>query len=383
LLGLILGGNPNVPLNNKALDGWISLLENRLLHPLGMNSTYLYPPPGGQTKVAHGYNQAVGSPVIANGHVIGINLEAAGSGYSASAPPPVRIVGGGGTGAEASANVDAKGAVTSFTIKDGGGQGYQARPKITFSSGSATATAIVSSRKIVGISIDDLGSSYTTPPGVTITGGRHNGTACRDAKGKAHIANGRVTFVSIEDGGDCYEQPAAVIVEPGTSLTNAIPIWAPAGALHSTVRDMTVFAAAALGRAPSGLISPDTAITAGFKIAEREYACTGTDPDQHPCPTGTSLSALAWGILPEDKHQHVPAILSKNGGLPGFSTQVLLMDARGLAVVVFANSNGETDTGEAPDTDNTKPRKVAESIARNIFYALYYELVQPGSQPSK
>jgi hypothetical protein len=35
-----------------------------------------------------------------------------------------------------------------------------------FSSESATATAIVSSRKIVGISIDDLGSGYTTPPGV-------------------------------------------------------------------------------------------------------------------------------------------------------------------------------------------------------------------------
>jgi hypothetical protein len=109
LLGLISGGNPNVPLNNKALDGWVSLQENRLLHPLGMNSTYLYPPPGGQTKVVHGYNQAVGFPVIANGYVIGINLEAPGSGYSASAPPRVSIVGGGGKGAEASANVDAKG----------------------------------------------------------------------------------------------------------------------------------------------------------------------------------------------------------------------------------------------------------------------------------
>src|SRR5262249_4128845 len=130
-----------------------------------------------------------------------------GSGYSASAPPQVRIVGGGGAGAEASANVDANGAVTSFTVKDGGGQGYVARPKITFSSGSATATAIVSNRKIVGISIDDQGSGYSTEPGVTITGGRSNGTTCRDAKGKAHIANGGVTFVSIEDGGDCYEQP--------------------------------------------------------------------------------------------------------------------------------------------------------------------------------
>jgi hypothetical protein len=39
----------------------------------------------------------------------------------------------------------------------------------------------------------------------------------------------------------------------------------------------------------------------------------------------------------------VPAVLSKNGGLPGFSTEVLLMPARSLAVVVFVNSNGDTD----------------------------------------
>jgi hypothetical protein len=118
LLGLILGGNPNVPLNNEALDGWVSLLENRLLHPLGMNSTFLYPPPGGQIKVAQAPS------VIENGQVTGITLVAPGSGYSASVPPQVRIVGGGGTGAEASATVE-NGTVTKLTIKKNQmGQGY-------------------------------------------------------------------------------------------------------------------------------------------------------------------------------------------------------------------------------------------------------------------
>jgi hypothetical protein len=47
------------------------------------------------------------------------------------------------------------------------------------------------------------------------------------------------------------------------------------------------------------------------------------------------------------------------------------MPARRLAVVAFANSNGETDTGEKTGE--------AEVIARNVLYALYYELFQPGA----
>jgi hypothetical protein len=59
LIGLILGGNPNVPLSNQALNGWVSLLKSRLLLPLRM----------GGTRIALGYHQAVGSVVIANRQV--------------------------------------------------------------------------------------------------------------------------------------------------------------------------------------------------------------------------------------------------------------------------------------------------------------------------
>jgi CubicO group peptidase (beta-lactamase class C family) len=289
LLGLILGGNPNVPLSNQALNGWVSLLNNRLLLPLRMGSTYLYPSPRRQASIALEYNQAVGSVVIANGQVNGITLEVPGSGYSA--PPQVSIMGGGGTGAEATAMVDTNGAVTGFTITNGG-HGYVAPPTITFSAGPAKANVIVSNQKVVGINITDTGSGYTTAPDVMITGGHRNGIG-RDARGTAHIASGRVTFVSIDDGGDGYEQPVAVTVEPGMSITNGIPIWAPAGALHSTIRDMTVFAAAALGQARRGLFAVDPAITAGFKIAETPYACSGKTP---ACPG--ARRALCYRVWP-------------------------------------------------------------------------------------
>lgn len=370
LLGLILGGNPKVPLDNQALNGWESLLQNRLLRPLLMGNTYLYPSPRSQVSVALGYDQAVGSAVITNGQVSEIVLGVPGSGYTSS--PQVSISGGGGTGAEATANIDGKGAVTGFSITSAG-TGYVAPPKIAFSSGGATANVIVSNGKVAGIKISDHGSGYTTAPNVTISGGRRNGIG-RDATGIALISSGQVTFVSLTDAGDGYEPSVSVIVKPGQPLTNAIPIWAPAGALHSTIRDMTAFTAAALGQTRRGLLSIDPAITAGFKIAETPYACSGASPDLSGCQEGTLLSGLSWAILPEDKVNNVPAIVLKNGGLNGFSTQLFLMPVRNLGVVVFVNSNGETDTGEKTGE--------AELIGRNILYALYYELLQPGRRPN-
>jgi CubicO group peptidase (beta-lactamase class C family) len=254
LLGLILGGNPRVSLSNEVLGGWVKLLENRLLLPLGMRNTYLYPLPNNQGRLALGYDQAVATAVIAAGQVQEIKLEVPGSGYES--PPKVSIKGGGGTGAEATAQVDSKGAVKGFAVTQGG-HGYLLPLLITFtppsggngSNSSPKAAVIVSNKMVVGIKIIDRGSGYETAPAVVISGGRRSGIG-RDAKGTAHIANGAVTFVSIDDGGDGYEQPVAVTIEPGGAFTSPVPIWAPAGALHSTIRDMTNFAAVALGRAP-------------------------------------------------------------------------------------------------------------------------------------
>ncbi|MCI0468270.1 MAG: serine hydrolase [Beijerinckiaceae bacterium] len=367
LLGLILGAKPNVALSNAALGGWASLLRNRLLAPLGMSSTFLFPPQG--SNLVSGYNQATGSAIVALGQVRAITLGVPGSGYAA--PPKVTIKGGGGTGAQATAQIDGKGAVQSLSVTNGG-HGYLPPPVVTFGSAlvrAATdstpkAEVIVANGKVAGVKILEGGSGYTKAPQVVISGGRRNGIG-RDAKGIAYIANGSVSFIRIIDAGSGYTQPIAVIVKPGKALTNTVPVWAPAGALHSTIRDMSVFAAAASGQSHTLMGTSNPAIDAGFRIAQTPYACSGPIPDAPVCPAGTLLSALSWAIQPEDKINKVPAIILKNGGLAGFSTQVLLMPAQRLAVVVFVNSNCLTSTGEH--------EAEAGRIARNILYALFYQ----------
>jgi uncharacterized protein len=70
--------------------------------------------------------------------VASVNITNAGSGYAA--PPGVTFTGGGGTGAAATAVIDATGKVTAVnpTIA---GTGYTSAPTVTFASGAATATA--------------------------------------------------------------------------------------------------------------------------------------------------------------------------------------------------------------------------------------------------
>jgi hypothetical protein len=92
-----------------------------------------------------------------------------------------------------------------------------------------------------------------------------------------------------------------------------VPIWAPAGALKSTVDDLNNFAAAALGATKIGKFAVPSALRAGFKIAEKAYACTGDDPNVLNCGDGVFLSGLAWQIRPADSSSGVPEIVTKNG----------------------------------------------------------------------
>jgi CubicO group peptidase (beta-lactamase class C family) len=127
------------------------------------------------------------------------------------------------------------------------------------------------------------------------------------------------------------------------------------------MQDMMRFASAALGDA-----APNPVINAGFDVAQTPYACSANDPSLADCPAGTNRSALAWSIIQPDPSNSVPAVLVKNGGVPGYSTEVLLMPARHLAVVAFVNTRDTSDTGEAT--------KDSETIARNILYGLLYNL---------
>jgi len=363
LLGLLLAERDK-PLSNADVAGWNTKIKRQILNPLNMRRTYLNVPKARSGLIAAGYNQATARASVDNGAIADIDLITPGGLYTSA--PKVRITGGGGTGAKAVAELDGE-RVGKINVT-AGGSGYVAPATVTFTNGNSTETAnahvIVSKGKVIGVSVDRSGAGYQNAPDVKISGGLA-GPNTRNATATAHIADGRVTYISVDDPGKGYVAPLAVVVAPGGSAENAIPIWAPAGSLSSSLSDMAKFAAAAMPSSPGR----GGDISRGFRIAERPYACASGNPKLSKCPTGAAQSGLAWSILPKDADNGVPKVVTKDGSLGGYTTFVALMPDKQLGVVVFANSRGTVLATGAPTL-------VAPQIAKNIFYALYYEKVQ-------
>jgi CubicO group peptidase (beta-lactamase class C family) len=375
LLGLLIGTPPGRPVSDASVNSWLHEVEGRILRPLGMTSTYLdVPTRVPESRIAAGYSPALAeAQVSASGNITGITVLDGGGAYSS--PPAVTITGGAGSGASASAKIK-DGSVTEIDVA-AGGSGYIAPPTIVTTGGGSTEIAglrpIVAGGELKAVEVVGGGSGYWTTPTVVITGGRVSSR--RDATAVAHIANGRVTSVSVTDPGAGYVPLLSVTVVPGNPESNVVPIWAPAGALLSTIDDMTRFAAAALGDDPNAAwrkLPPPLA--AGFKTAETAYACTGPDPDLSTCPAGTNLSGLAWEILPADAANEAPQVVTKNGGLPGFSSQIFLVPERRLAVVVFVNSESHAVESETLGQVHPLAGAPAQVLAFNIGYAVLNSL---------
>jgi CubicO group peptidase (beta-lactamase class C family) len=360
LLGLLLPSGGMI--NDASLLGWFIEVSNQILTPLGMNSTYLQGSlPGGVTP-AKGFSLALASAEVKNGQISAIKAPKGGSGYSSSSPPAVTILGGSTTTASAFATVSG-GAVTSIDVTNGG-SGYIAPPAISISGGSpskdATAVAIVGTGALAGeliaIDVTSAGAGYQSRPKVVISGGREGG---RDATAVAHIANGHVIAVELTDKGAGYVPPVSVNVAPGGAESNGVTIWAPAGGLLSTVNDLTRFAAAAAGISPVQSMGVPAAMAVGFRTAETPYACEAGSPQLAGCPQGVWQSGLAWDIQPADAANGIPEVVAKTGRLPGYSSEIVAVPSRQLAVVVLINS----DTG-SPAAD------IALDIAHNLIVSL-------------
>jgi CubicO group peptidase (beta-lactamase class C family) len=368
LIGLLLGSAPNAPLNNSALTGWETLLRQELLRPLLMRETSLEPPPSRTPRLAQGYQQALPTAVLdASGSITGFKLVSNGAAYEAA--PVVQIIGGGGQGATALATVS-KGKVSAICPANpevtecatSSGQGYLPPPQIEFAGGNPTtpahAVAVIQGGSVVAIRLDSGGVKYQTAPTITISGGQLSGG--EPAQATAHLVHGQVVTIDVTNGGTQYLDPLSVLVDPGAAASNPVPIWAPAGALKSSARDMASFAAAALLRRSVAGHSIPQAIHDGFEIAEKPYACRGTNPDLTSC-TGPE-SALAWDVLPSNPHG--PLYVSKDGGLAGFSSYIGLLPDQDLAVVVLVNSRQD-------DPTTTRP---AVAIGADILWASFVTL---------
>jgi len=359
LLGLILGSKDKA-ITDEAVDGWFRQVRKKILKPLDMSDTYLRVPRRKADRLAGGYDQALAVADVENGAVSNIEMLASGAFYSSR--PKVRIRGGGGTGAKAKAVLIGE-RITAITVKDGG-SGYIAPAEIEFSHGGATkeakAHAIIADGAVVAIMVTSPGKGYKRVPTVTITGGRKGGTA---ATATARLVNGEVALVHVETPGSGYADPLSVVVAPGEPQESTIPVWAPAGALTTSLADMAAFAEAALTR-PHGF--PRKRLHRGFEIAQRAYACTGPDPRLSTCPAQSPRSGLAWSVLPADEAAGVPVVVAKDGALTGFTSFMILMPSQGLGVVALANSR-ETTIATGSVTE------VAPHVAKNVFWAVYFD----------
>ena len=360
LIGLLLGSTPGRPLSNDALTGWHAELRRHILEPLGMGRTYLHAPDG-LPDVAQGYQPALATAEVDDGRIAAITLASSGGNYNSA--PPVRIIGGGGAGAIARAHVE-KGQLTDIVIVSMG-HGYIAPARVILTGAGATTIAQgavrVEDGKVAAIALVNGGAGYTRLPEVRVSGGRLLGG--RDATAKAAIANGQVVGFEVTDPGAGYVPPLAVVVAPGAPMRNAIPVWAPAGALNSTLRDMARFATAALGRHRVEGHAVPISLTKGFRIAQRPYACESDTPALATCQPSQNRSALAWRFYPADPEHRMPSMLGKNGALPGFSAELVLMPEAHLAVVALTNSNSFLNATGVADV-------VAEPIAFNVLQAV-------------
>jgi len=117
----------------------------------------------------------LGTPTYVNGVITSIPVTSGGDGYLTA--PTVTIIGGGGSGGTAVANI-ANGAVTSITIT-AGGSGYTSAPTVTLSplpvGATAGAATLSAAGQITAIPVTTGGTGYTTAPLVVISGGGGTG----------------------------------------------------------------------------------------------------------------------------------------------------------------------------------------------------------------
>ena len=116
----------------------------------------------------------LGTPTYVNGVITSIPVTSGGDGYLVA--PTVTIIGGGGSGATAVANI-ANGTVVSITIT-AGGSGYTSAPTVTLSAlpvGATAGAATLVGGQITAITVATGGTGYTTAPLVVISGGGGTG----------------------------------------------------------------------------------------------------------------------------------------------------------------------------------------------------------------
>ena len=150
------------------------------------------------TATAHG---AFATATIGGGAVTGFTITDGGSGFTTA--PAVTITGGGGTGATATATVTG-GVVTGIAVATGG-TGYTSAPTVTIGTGSLTS-----------ITLTGVGGGYTStlPPMIHIIGGGGSGAWATVTS----LVGGAVTAVALTNGGAGYTSAPTIVIGGSTEV---------------------------------------------------------------------------------------------------------------------------------------------------------------------
>ena len=166
-----------------------------------------------------------------------------GSGYDVANPPTVTLVGGGGFGATATANLDTV-VFQNITITNGG-SGYSGIALVSFvddggTGSGATGTVQLAGGQVVGITVTNRGTGYTGPITVNIFGNGMNAAAVA-------TTDTIVSSITVTNGGNGYtSNPTVFISGPGAGAQALAFVSSGAGARAfanmsgSTVASVTV-----------------------------------------------------------------------------------------------------------------------------------------------
>ena len=171
--------------------------------------------------------------------------------------PTVTISGGGGTGAEGTALIDANGKVTTVTITDTG-SGFSSTPTVTIDPVGTTALATVAqgttatataaggnldSGGLTGTAtISNAGSGYSSAPSITVSGGGGNGGTAT-----ATVVNGEITSIALSAGSGYTTAPTLTVADPTgvvVTITSAGTNYDPTGSYTINVSGGTVIGGA-------------------------------------------------------------------------------------------------------------------------------------------
>jgi alpha-tubulin suppressor-like RCC1 family protein len=145
---------------------------------------------------------------------LGVRSIALAAPFAFADAPQVLIVGGGGTGAEASPIYE-NGFVTGLTVTDTG-TGYTTVPNVTFN-GDTPPVTVTAELAVVKLAIKDGGSGYNSTVGLTLAGG-----AGTDAEVTAQSLGGPITSTVVKAGGQGYTSaPTVSVTGSGTGAAVA------------------------------------------------------------------------------------------------------------------------------------------------------------------